>query len=201
MQYFPMPKTERRCSSKGIERIERRPQEQFQVKRPNPILSDIRRGSRNILRSPRFWICFLLTVGISGFFFWPRISIHPGESFDRYNPFETSFIIKNDGYLPVLDLHYSVKYEDIELKSGPIFRNSSFDLIAKITELKADRSHVISPIRSLRIPVDQVKAATIFFTLSYRTLLIPYRFTEDIRFKTGVKANGECFWFRYYGSQ
>ena len=143
----------------------------------------------------------MLTIGSSLYFLWPRISIYPGESLNRYNPFATPFIIKNDGYLPVLDLHYSLKYEDIELKSGSTLHENASALIARITELKGDRSHAIFLGRSTKIPPDQVKAAIIFFTLSYRPFLVPYTFTEGIRFKTEMKATGEYVWFKYHGNQ
>ena len=180
---------------------ERGPQKQFQVKGARTIRSEIWRGAKNILGSRRFWVVFMLTIGSSLYFLRPRISIYPGESLNWHNPFSTPFIIKNDGYLPVLDLHYSLKYEDIELKSGSTLHKNTPALIGRITELKGDRSHPIFLGRSIEIPPDQVKAVIIFFTLSYRPFLIPYTFTEDTRFKTEMKTTGEYVWFKYHGNQ
>lgn len=146
-------------------------------------------------------ILFVITVLGFLFLVYPRISVYPGESLDPHNPLKTPFIIKNDGYLPVRDIKYSLFLKDVHLKPGIYFK----DLILKkassqIPILRPNRSSIISIKHHLATP-KSVKSAEIYIDLSYKPYLIPYMFTEHIRFKTEMDTSGKYLWLEYYSER
>ena len=50
----------------------------------------------------------LISFGIYLFLVYPRISVYPGATIDRYNPFRTPFLVENVGYMSVFDVSYSL---------------------------------------------------------------------------------------------
>jgi hypothetical protein len=157
---------------------------------------------KKILTSLRGQIVFL--VGIIGFFFavWPRLSIYPGQTLDPYRPFETSFIIKNDGYLPLFDVNYSVKAEDIQTVNqneiqGVIARGFS----EKIPKLRADTSSTIFINRFVKAPPRYITYAEIYFYITYKPFLPLFSLTEIRRFKIDRMWNGQYVWNEYYSKE
>jgi hypothetical protein len=91
------------------------------------------------LKNTKTHVAFVIAVLSFLFVVYPRISILPGESLNPFRPFKTPFIIKNDGYLPLLDVDYSVKAETIKDANGNGFINvPTIGLSAKIPKLRSN---------------------------------------------------------------
>ena len=73
-------------------------------------------------------------VGIAGFLFlvYPRISVSPGTSLDLNNPFQTPFILKNDGYLSIFDINYSLGIENVEDVNHNVFSGGMMGGVPKM---------------------------------------------------------------------
>jgi hypothetical protein len=142
-------------------------------------------------------------IGIAGFLFlvYPRISVYPGISLDLRNPFQTPFMIKNDGYLPLYNIKYSLIAERMELVNGTTFINSGGSINNTVDKLSPNKSSALFMNRIFAMPPNFVKYARVFIHVTYRPFLMPFTFTEHIRFKTEINANGEYVWFEFYDKQ
>ena len=142
-------------------------------------------------------------IGVAGFLFliYPRFSVYPGTSLDLHNPFKTPFMIKNDGYLPLYSVKYSLIAEKMELVNGVTFTNSGGSTGSTIEKLSPNKSSALFMNRIFAMPPNFVKYARIFIHITYKPFLVPYTFTEKIRFKTEINNNGEYVWFESYDNQ
>jgi hypothetical protein len=148
---------------------------------------------------------FLSLISIGGFLFvvYPRLSISPGESLDPYEPFSTPFVIKNDGYLSLFNINYSVTINKMEGVGHSQFTNTMVTVISKsIPKLSPNKSTTIFIDKNVNIPPKYVKYAEININVTYKPYnIIPYALTENIGFKTKIKTNNEYLWLPYYSGQ
>jgi hypothetical protein len=167
------------------------------------------RMAKKVFTSLLFWLIFSITVGSFLFLSYPRVSVHPGSILNPNDPFQIPFILKNDGYLPIHDIHHALSLENIEV--GQTLRHvySGVDE-THIPRLAANRSSAISlkPFIDLLkqtvgivLPPKSVTSAEIYIDLSYRSYLIPYTFTDHFGFKTGVSSTGEYVWSEYHSQK
>jgi hypothetical protein len=164
----------------------------------------VKRVSTSLL----FWLIFSITVGSFLFLAYPRVSVYPGKTLNPDDPFQTPFILKNDGYLPINDIHYSLSLENIEFRQGNTLpRAYSRINETQIPRLATSGSSFISLkpfIDLLRqsfgifLPPKAVTSAEIYIDLSYRSYLIPYNFTDRIGFKAGISSTGNYVWSEYH---
>lgn len=167
-------------------------------------------AAKLILRSSYFWIVFGITIGSFLFLVYPRIYVGPGESLDINDAFQTPFFIKNDGYLPVTDIHYSLTPNRIEFVSSyggqitlkPITGAEGKVFFKHATEKKIP---MLPPNRSttLLLPFGEpvMKAVThadISINLTYQLYLIPITFSEKHRFVAKPKKTGGYVWLEDY---
>jgi len=150
----------------------------------------------------------LIGIGISigGFLFvvYPRLSISPGESLDPYEPFSTPFVIKNDGYLPLFNVNYSVTINKMEnINHNLQFEDvkTTVNSIKSIPKLSPNKSTAIFIDKNISVPPKFIKYAEIDINVTYKPYIIPYTFTENVRFKMATKTNNEYFWLPYYSGQ
>ena len=145
----------------------------------------------------------LAIIAVVGFFFtvWPRISLTPGVSLDLHKPFETPFIIKNDGYLPLYDVQYSLTAERMEWMDGNTFTNVGGNTGNLIEKLDPNKSSALFVNRIFKLPPNNVKNVRIFIQVTYKPFLLPFRFTDRIRFKAEINANREYIWYEYYNTK
>lgn len=138
-------------------------------------------------------------VGLIGILFviYPRFSVSPGTPLDMNNPFKTPFMVKNDGYLPMFNVKYALTAEKMALTNGTTFTNcgSTGNTIEK---LNINKSSAFFIDRVFSMPPNLVKSAVIFISVTYRPFLVPFTFTENVRFKTEINAKKEYVWFEYY---
>lgn len=156
-------------------------------------------------------VSFLIAFGGFLFLIWPRISVYPNESLDPYKPFKTPFVIKNDGYLAIRSINYSFVLNKVETENYLLFENIEVGTPAVISELGPNRTSVVDLRfinRSIRTRDESkkiidlpVKSADLHVKLTYKPYLIPYTFTDNIRFKTYIKTNGEYIWLQYHSSE
>ncbi|MGD0236444.1 MAG: hypothetical protein ABSC55_18135 [Syntrophorhabdales bacterium] len=161
---------------------------------------------------------FLGIITVSGFLFlvYPRVSVYPGEILDPHDPFQTPFIISNDGYLPLQDIRYSLVME--EVKFGPstdpndnlegtvassIFNIGSWT-IHKLGVNKTSSitfKDVFKNILHVVPPNSYLKSAVLDINLACNPYVIPYVFKENFRFRVARKTNGEYVWFENYDAK
>ena len=161
---------------------------------------------KKVFASALFWLIFSITVASFLFLAYPRVSVHPSKILNPNDPFQTPFILKNDGYLPIHDIHHSLSLENVEV--GQTLRHvySGIDE-THIPRLASNGSSTISlrPFIDLlkqtigiSLPPKSVRSAEIYIDLSYRSYLIPYTFTDRIRFKADISSTGEYVWSEYH---
>lgn len=146
-------------------------------------------------------------ITVFGFLFsvYPRISVYPGETLDPFAPFQTPLIIKNDGYLPLRYIHYTVTLDSIVFEKNVQLSDITVSFRNTIPLLGANKLSTVSlkPVlplldRStggLSLSSRPIKSAKIGVVLSYQSFYIPYVFTDRIPFKMETKASGEHIWF------
>jgi hypothetical protein len=150
------------------------------------------------------WIQLSLLFGFASFLFviYPRISVEQGESLNPYKPFDTPFIIKNDGYLPLTNINYSINVDNVEdIHHNKKIRGVKLRISDKIPKLRANESSTIFINKYISTPENAVYYAEIYFNTTYKSFLVPYTFTENIRFKAERKKNGEYVWFKHYSKK
>lgn len=138
-------------------------------------------------------------IGLAGIFFvvYPRFSVSSGTPLDVHNPFKTPFIIKNDGYLPMFNVKYSLTAEKM-VTDVATFTNCGFSNNNIIEKLSSNKSSTLFVDRIFSMPPNSVKSAIVFINVTYRPFLVPFTFTENIRFKTEINTKNEYVWFEYY---
>lgn len=150
------------------------------------------------LTSTKAIVSFSITLAGLLFLLYPRVSVYPGESLDPYDPFQTPFIIKNDGYVPLLNIEYVLGIEKIEnIWGGGIQTLGLSRSNSEIPKLSPNKSSTII-MNLLKFPPKSVKYAEIYVIIKYRPYLIPFTFTEIVRFKADIKTSGEYVWFQYF---
>ena len=159
-----------------------------------------------VFTSLLFWLIFLITVCSFLFLAYPRVSVYPGKTLNPNDPFQTPFILKNDGYLPINEIHYSLSLENVGFGQGNTLPRAYSGINETlIPSLAPNRSSTVSlePFIDLLkqsfgivLPPRSVTSAQIYIDLSYRPYLIPYNFTDRIRFKTGIGGTGEYVWLK-----
>ena len=159
--------------------------------------------SKSIAFSKKLFGSILSLIAVGGFLFavWPRISLSPGISLDLHKPFETPFIIRNDGYLPLCDVKYSLIAERMELMDGSTFTDSGANMGNVIEKLDPNKSSALFVNRIFSMPPNNVKNARIYILVTYKPYLVPFTFSERIRFKTKINVSREYIWYEYYDNK
>ena len=158
--------------------------------------------AKRLFSSVLFWA--LTSISIASFLFlvYPRISIEPGESLDPYKPFETPFIVKNDGYWPLIEIDYNLNIDKMEDYNHNRLINVTIAGISdKIKKLRANESSTIFVKRAVSMPPGFIKYADVYISTTYRPYLIPFTFSENRRFKTDRKSDGQYVWFKYFSEK
>ena len=148
-------------------------------------------------------ISFVLSLLAFLFLVYPRISLSPGQSLNTHDPFQTPFIIKNDGYLPLYNIDYLLNLESMEDINHNRFTNNIIGQPSRgiIAELKPNRTSSIFINRAVVAPPNHIKYVEATIRITYRPFLVPFNFTENIRFKTERNNNGEYIWFEFYAQR
>jgi len=164
--------------------------------------------AKKVSTSLLFWLIFSVTVGSFLFLTYPRVSVYPDKTLNPDDPFRTPFILKNNGYLPINDIQYSLSLENIEFGQGNTLPHAYSGINeTRILRLAPDGFSTISlkPFMDLLrlsfgifLPPKAVTSAEICIDLSYRSYLIPYNFTDHIGFKTGIRGTGNYVWSEYH---
>jgi len=108
-------------------------------------------------------------------------------------------MLKNDGYLSIYNINYSVTIEKMEDANQNKFTNNDIYLIGNIIpRLNANKSSAIFINRVAKFPTNFIKYVELRININYRPKFIPHTFTENIRFKTSRKNTGEYVWLEDY---
>jgi hypothetical protein len=167
--------------------------------------------AKKVFSSFLFWLIFSMAVGSLFLLAYPRVSVRPGSILNSGEPFQIPFVIKNDGYLSIHEVDYSLSLENIEFGQG----NTLPQAYSGVNEthlpgLAPNRSSTISltPFIDLLkqsfgivLPPKAVTSAELAIDLSYRSYLIPYIFKDRVRFKTTISSTGEYAWSEYRGQK
>jgi hypothetical protein len=146
-------------------------------------------------------ISLLITLLAFLFLVYPRIYLSPGDSLNTRNPFKTPFILKNDGYLNIYNIDYTLSMEYIEDISANQFAGSMSPIKKTISKLNPNLSSVIFIDNLMSVPDGYIKEARILINVTYRPSFVPFTFTKSFRFKTEIKNTGEYVWFESYYKQ
>jgi hypothetical protein len=152
--------------------------------------------AKKLFSSILFWL--LTCISIIGFIFlvYPRISVYPGESLNHSNPFETPFIIKNDGYLPINNILYHLNVTDSKIGNLTLRGELIKGEIQKIHKLSANSTSTVIIRNVISMPPNIVRAAEIRISLEYKPFILPLQFgPKDFCFNNEIKSNGEYVWF------
>lgn len=165
----------------------------------------VSRSLKDILRHIRLSVILVLScLGILAnvVVFWPRISVDPSVMFDSRNPFQSTFLVKNDGYLFCYSVHYSLNAKKVELTGHNVLSNiglSGFD--DDIDSLCPNDSSTISLKHTIGAPPYSIESAEIYIDLLYKPLWLPFSFHNSYRFKADKMANGDYFWKKTFNDK
>jgi len=164
-------------------------------------------AARKVFASFLFWTILIIAVGALLFLAYPRVWVYPGKILNPGEPFQTSFAIRNDGYLPIYEVHYSLSLDNIEFGQGNTLPHAYSGINETLTpRIARGESSTISltPFIDLLklsfgiiLPPKAVTSAELSIHVSYRSYRIPYVFTDRIRFKTHMGSSGEYVWSGY----
>ncbi len=194
-------------------RKERRRQLQSQQQKVDAVVQETSAKpiARRLFSNLFFWLICAVTVAGFLFFAYPRLSVHPGQTVSPGDPFQADFVLKNDGYLPIDEITYSLTLEYIAFgKGNTLPRAYSGINETRVEGLAARRSSPISlnPFVSLLkqsfgivLPPKTVTSAEMYVDVAYRAYLIPYTFKKRVYFKTAVSSTGTYTWLEYQRSR
>ncbi len=159
---------------------------------------------KKICVSPLLWLGVVLAISAFLFLTYPRLTVSGPKSVTSGEPFQTSLLLKNDGYWPVRHIRYSLSMENVEFgKENSLTRAYSGVNETELAELRP-RSSVIIPLTpfidllkqsfGIVLPPRAVTAAAISLHVTYRPYLVPYTFTQHLRYETKSRAAGEYPW-------
>lgn len=142
-----------------------------------------------------------LLIGIPGLIAIvnPWISVYPGEILNPYNPFETPFIIKNEGILPIKDIEYQLTIKEAIFNLGTI--KGPLSLIRPSNKIPNLPSHKTTAIFLNAVgiyPPAKFKSAMMSIDLSYKSFLLPHIFHNSYTFKTEIKKDETYTMFENY---
>jgi hypothetical protein len=138
---------------------------------------------------------FLSLLGFA-FLIYPRLSVSPGATIMKTNPFYTPFILKNDGYLPVSDIQFLCLMKSATLSGSPNpnFKNIGVQLAkTEVVKLGDNKSSSIDFARIFNKEAS-FSSAQIDVVVTYQPFLIPFKRREIQTFKTKENYNGELIW-------
>ncbi len=126
--------------------------------------------------------------------FWPRVSVYIGPALDSHAPFESTFIIKNEGNFPIYNLQYDLKLNDVKIR-GVRFNNSTAGTPVAIMHLFQNESTtiLINNLLKTNVPVDY---AEIHIDITFKYFLIDIK--NHFRFKMAKNISNEFFWLPYF---
>ena len=161
------------------------------------IWSRLRSGYKGI-------VAISVLVSLIGFVFlvYPRLTITPGITVVKLNPFYTPFVLSNDGYLPIKEIEFTCGLGGVTLRNNkqPTFSNFGVQIAnTGISSLSASESTSIefNRIFNQEMPI---ASADIEVLVSYKPFLVPFRLSKSQRFKTMLNYNGELVWTPAAGS-
>lgn len=137
------------------------------------------------------------------FSFLPRISVSSGQSLDAHDPFLTSFIIKNDGFLPIDRIEYALLLnhaKTIRVSYTNVLEMVQQDSIPRL--LPNDTSTIfITQFNSSVSGGGPVESADISIVIQYHPWPIPFiPLTKKFSFKTFKNSTNEFFWLPFSNS-
>ncbi|HVN23320.1 MAG TPA: hypothetical protein VMT71_05075 [Syntrophorhabdales bacterium] len=200
-------------TGKPPNRKERRKELQATVHRPDTVVpqSTSSLSAKTIFTSPLFWVVLVVAIGSLMFMDYPRVSIHPGKSVRPGQPFEIPFVLKNEGYMPIDDIRYSLSMENIQFGQGSTLPRAYSGVngtsISRLTRGESS-TILLNPFIDLLkqsfgivLPPKAVTSAEISIDFSYRPYLIPYTFSKHLRFTTKLNDAGTDYVWSASGNQ
>jgi len=140
-----------------------------------------------------------LSVILSIYASIPKVVVSPGLIISPYNPFNTSFKITNNGFLPVKDLDFEYFFKEMKIFNVK-FRGGTFRPKNNyIPKLKAGETTTIF-INENIIPKGIPTSAEIMIKFRFGLYLIPVKFEEQYRFKTVKNNKGNSEWIQLHSS-
>lgn len=178
-----------------------KPKKRKEQTAPQTVKQTMRQKNRRVLPMTIGLISFVATILCLLFVVYPRVSVYPGESLNSHDPFQTPFIFKNDGYLPIFDINYVLNPEEVEdMRRNRIIGGTigGMSNMASIPKLNPNKTSPLFINHTIVMPPDSIKYASIHISIKYRPFLVPFTFTEKIRFKAERKNTGEYIWLESY---
>lgn len=161
-----------------------------------------RKRCLTILSSARVQLSFLIAIGGLLFLIWPHLSVVPGPDLNPYRPFESPFVFKNNGNLPLYDITYLVKISNAHAADHSIFQDIVRNGISgKIPELKSGRNSTFFVEGAIKAPPGYITSAEMYIEVSYKAALVPFTLHQHRRFKIDKRWDGGYVWDEYYSKE
>jgi hypothetical protein len=154
----------------------------------------------------------LVAVAITSLISWyglypvihPDIIIEPENSTFNISPFKTKWIIKNDGWDPVIDLEILINPREVTIGnskaiSGPDDYTANISWPeGKIGRLESKETTTISVPIEINGDQSQIRKIDIAFTIRYKALYFPVKvWNRKQSFQPEIQKDGSWFWRPY----
>jgi hypothetical protein len=157
----------------------------------------------NLLKSflKAFWKPFTFIASAVGlvvaiFALYPDISIYSGRSLNPKDPFNSSFIIKNDSYYPIYDLTGDFVVSKVEFGLGNTIANYRSDMDSiHVEKLNRKSTTPIIFKRSRHGLENSVYKADINILLSYKLPILSIKLSQTVPFSVEKTTTGKYLWF------
>jgi hypothetical protein len=168
------------------------PDKPIKVSQTPKILSIIWKYSKKIVPT----ILALFSFVQFYYLFYPQVSIEVGQSSDYRYPYNTNFLICNNGYFSFYDLGYSIHTEKIKSNSQDIILSGieTVPYQEKVGELKSNKKQTIrlnGITKGINIPMD-VDTGQVFIKVNFYTrfLFIKEYHSDSARFVSERTSQG-----------
>lgn len=143
-------------------------------------------------------VVLALVTLLSLFYLFPRISVSPDKPIPMSSKLQTTFLISNDGYVPIYALHYQTNILHLESADGRLQIHTGTNIFIRMSRPPIDRllpnekTSILAP-----LPVSfqgDVARAELEVVLKYKPLLWPF-WKHDSYYFVAVKDNqGVWLW-------
>lgn len=140
---------------------------------------------------------FLAVIAVLGFIyaFAPKISVVPNFTMNPQNPFLSTFILSNDGRLPIYSVEYSSAIIEMKDVGGNYMKNVGIGYkTSRISVLDSGERQTIRLGGSIMPVKPPVLQATGEIIVKYRPSFYFKTITQSFRFMFVVNERGEISW-------
>jgi|UPI00056805BD hypothetical protein len=127
---------------------------------------------------------------------YPRLTIVPGSTIEKHNPFHTPFVLKNDGYWPISEIEFICALGEVNLRgqSQLSFMNLNVQIANNNIPYLGVSKQTSIPFKQIFSREIPIESANINVLVSYKLFLLPFWLNDTQQFKTDLNYQGELIW-------